>query len=199
MSRRGVLTGAALAAGALLGSRPALAAGVGEGLNPRLLEQARDAFNRHAVQISNKTMVAIADYGLHSARPRFFLFEPDTGKTISLRVAHGRGSDPAHTGFLHRFSDQPGSAASSAGAYLAGDTYVGQHGHSRRLIGLDRENRTAQARAIVIHGAWYCEPDVLQQTGKLGRSEGCFACSATDAALVLQRLPAGSLIYSNRA
>jgi len=199
LSRRGVLSGALLVTGALLATRPAHAAAAGDGLNPRLLELARAAFNRHAAQISNKALVAIADYGLHSASPRFFLFEPDTGKTTALRVAHGRGSDPAHTGFLQRFSGQPGSAASSEGAYLAGDIYVGQHGRSRRLIGLDPQNSSAEARAIVIHGAWYCEPGVLQQTGKLGRSEGCFAFSATDAALVLARLPAGSLLYSNRA
>lgn len=186
-------------AGAVVAADPAFADGVGSGLNPRLLEQARGAFNRHAAQISNKTIVAIADYGLHSARPRFFLFAPDTGTITPLRVAHGRGSDPAHTGFLQRFSAQPGSAASSEGAYVTGPTYVGQHGRSRRLIGLEPQNHTAEARAIVIHGAWYCEPAVLQHTGKLGRSEGCFAFSGTDAALVLDRLPAGSLLYSGRA
>jgi hypothetical protein len=38
----------------------------------------------------------------------------------------------------------------------------------------------------------------LQQTGKLGRSEGCFAFSQTDVEQVLSRLPAGSLLYSSR-
>jgi hypothetical protein len=166
---------------------------------PKLLAEARAAFNRHAARITHKDVVAIADYSLHSAHPRFFLYAPDTGQVTALRVAHGRGSDPAHTGFLQRFSAQPGSAASSAGAYLAAQPYVGQHGRSRRLIGLDPENETAMARAIVIHGAWYCEPKLLQQTGKLGRSEGCFAFSQSDVELVLERLPAGSLLYSNRS
>uniref|UniRef100_UPI0012E2D3C8 murein L,D-transpeptidase catalytic domain family protein n=1 Tax=Sandarakinorhabdus oryzae TaxID=2675220 RepID=UPI0012E2D3C8 len=167
--------------------------------HPRLLDGARAALAKHGSQISARDLVAIADYSLHSAFPRFFLYAPDSGAVTALRVAHGRGSDPAHTGYLQRFSPQPGSAASSAGAYLTGETYVGQHGRSRRLIGLDPENSTAQARAIVIHGAWYCEPGVLQQTGKLGRSEGCFAFSADDAALVLDRLGPGHLLYSGRA
>lgn len=193
---------------ALLGSAPLLAAApalatvaptmTGAAPHPRLIEGAREAFARHAARITARDVVAIADYSLHSSAPRFFLFAPDSGKVTALRVAHGRGSDPAHTGYLQRFSPLPGSAASSAGAYLTGDAYVGQHGRSRRLIGLDPENRTAMERAIVIHGAWYCEPDVLQKTGKLGRSEGCFAFSAADVAHVLERLGPGHLLYSGR-
>ena len=117
----------------------------------------------------------------------------------ALRVSHGRGSDPAHSGYLQRFSAQPGSAASSAGAYLTGAAYIGQHGRSRRLIGLEPENSTAESRAIVIHGAWYCEPQVLKQTGKLGRSEGYFAFSQSDVELVFERLGPGHLLYSGRA
>ena len=204
LSRRALLGGAALAltstgasTGASAGAAPALPKAAAP--HPHLLERARDAFQRRAAQITHKDIVAIADYGMHSAVPRFFLFEPGSGKVTPLRVSHGRGSDPAHSGFLHRFSAQPGSAASSEGAYLTGAAYVGQHGRSRRLIGLDPENQTAESRAIVIHGAWYCEPQVLKQTGKLGRSEGCFAFSQTDVDLVLERLGPGHLLYSGRA
>jgi hypothetical protein len=195
ISRRAVLSGAVLAAASpALASLPQAAAP-----HPRLLERARNAFAHHAARITHKDVVAIADYSLHSAFPRFFLFAPETGQVTALRVAHGRGSDPAHSGYLQRFSARPGSAASSEGAYLAGPAYVGQHGRSRRLIGLDPENSTAESRAIVIHGAWYCEPQVLKQTGKLGRSEGCFAFSQTDVELVLERLGPGHLLYSGRA
>ncbi len=197
MSRRCLLRGMAVAAPALL-APPALAS-LPASPDPRLLAEARAALARHAERITQKQLLAIVDFGRHSATPRFFLLAPETGLVASLRVAHGRGSDPAHSGFLQRFSAEPGSAASSAGAYLTDAAYSGQHGASRRLIGLDPENRTAEARAIVIHGAWYCEPPVIRQTGKLGRSEGCFAFSAADVALVLDRLPAGSLIYANRA
>lgn len=198
ISRRRLLAGGVLA-GSLLATGPARAAARGASINPALLRQARAAFDRHRARIGNTRFIGIADYGLHSAEPRFYLFAPDSGQVTSLRVAHGRGSDPAHTGFLQRFSGQPGSAASSDGAYLTGAPYVGQHGRSRRLIGLEPQNSTAEARAIVIHGAWYCEPAVVRQTGKLGRSEGCFAFSAADAALVLDQLPAGCLLYSGRA
>lgn len=195
-----LLKGAGLAVPALAAASPALASlPTAAAPHPRLLERARAAFNRHGAQITHKSVLAIADYSLHSAFPRFFLYAPESGAVTALRVAHGRGSDPAHTGYLQRFSPQPGSAASSEGAYLAGPTYVGQHGRSRRLIGLEPQNETAMTRAIVIHGAWYCEPTVLKQTGKLGRSEGCFAFSQSDVELVLERLPQGSLLYSGRA
>ncbi len=193
ISRRALLGSAPLIAAA-----PALATVAPAAPHPRLIHGAREAFARHSARITARDVVAIADYSLHSATPRFFLFAPDSGQVTALRVAHGRGSDPAHTGYLQRFSALPGSAASSEGAYLTGDAYVGQHGRSRRLIGLDPENRTAMERAIVIHGAWYCEPDVLKKTGKLGRSEGCFAFSGVDVAHVLERLGPGHLLYSGR-
>ena len=46
-----------------------------------------------------------------------------------------------------------------------------------KVHGLDWSNSNAEARAIVIHNAWYAEPDMIAQHGKLGRSEGCFAFS----------------------
>ena len=63
-------------------------------------------------------------------------------------IAHGSGSDPAHTGWLQRFSNVPDSFASSEGAYLASDYYVGKHGRSQRLAGLDATNSNALDRAI---------------------------------------------------
>jgi L,D-peptidoglycan transpeptidase YkuD (ErfK/YbiS/YcfS/YnhG family) len=39
---------------------------------------------------------------------------------------------------------------------------------------------------------------VVQQHGKLGRSEGCFAVSQTDLDQVLNRLGKGHLIYADK-
>ena len=116
----------------------------------------------------------------------------------ALLVAHGRGSDPDHSGWVERFSNSPGSAASSAGAYVTGDAYYGRHGLSRRLIGLDPENCNAEARAIVIHAAPYVNPQIIRERGKLGRSEGCFAFDATDLNYVLGSLGPGRMIYADK-
>ena len=49
-----------------------------------------------------------------------------------------------------------------------------------KVHGRDWTNNNAKPRAIVIHNAWYAEPDMIAQHGKLGRSEGCFAFSRAE-------------------
>ena len=67
-----------------------------------------------------------------------------------------------------------------------------------RVRGLDDSNSNAEARAIVVHSAWYAEPDVLASTGRLGRSEGCFALSSASLQEVLERLGPGRFLYADR-
>jgi hypothetical protein len=67
-----------------------------------------------------------------------------------------------------------------------------------RLRGLDWSNNNAEARAIVLHNAWYAEPEVVTQHGKLGRSEGCFAFSRSDQYEVMKRLTPGHMIYADK-
>ena len=117
----------------------------------------------------------------------------------SYLVAHGRGSDPTHTGWLERFSNDPGSYATSSGAFRTGSLYVGAHGHSMRLDGLDPTNSNAASRAIVVHGAWYVSEVMIGHSGMLGRSEGCFAVSNSSLAEIISVLGPGRLIYADRA
>ena len=175
-----------------------LAAAAGS-VNPALVARALDALARHEPLIWSRDVVAIVDFGLPSAMPRLHLVDILAGTCTSLRVAHGRGSDPDHTGLLQRFSDTPGSAATSEGSYLTGATYAGVHGLSRRLAGLDATNAHAEERAIVIHSAWYASAETAARQGKLGRSDGCFAVSEADIALLLARLGEGRLLYAGKA
>lgn len=154
---------------------------------------------RHASAIQHRDRIGIADFSQPSRTPRFFLLDLDSGKVENFLVSHGRGSDPGHSGWLERFSNLPGSAASSEGAYLTGDYYTGKHGPSQRLIGLDPSNSNAEARAIVIHGAWYVSDDMVRQHGKLGRSEGCLAFAEDRLGQILDRLGPGRLIYADKA
>jgi hypothetical protein len=153
---------------------------------------------RHGNAIVHRDCMAIIDFSAASNVPRFHIVDLVDGRQNSLLVAHGRGSDPDHSGWLERFSNTPGSNASSAGAYLTGDRYIGKHGRSRRLIGLDAENSNAQARAIVIHAANYVSSALAEQTGKLGRSEGCLAIAQDDLEEVLARLGPGRMIYVDK-
>ena len=167
-------------------------------VDARIVTRARAAFDRHRSQIVHGDVVGIADFTKSSADPRFYLLDTNSGQVTRHLVAHGRGSDPAHTGFLQRFSNLPGSEASSEGAYVVGDYYQGKYGRSMRVRGLDPSNSNAEARAIVVHTAWYAEPDVVTQTGRLGRSEGCFALPHMSLQEALARLGPGRFLYADR-
>ena len=167
-------------------------------INPRLLARARAAFDRNRHMLRHTDVVAITDFSKASREPRFYLLNTVSGRVTEHLVSHGRGSDPDHSGWVERFSNAPGSYASSAGAYLTGDFYNGKYAHSLRLIGLEERNNNALARAIVVHGAWYAEPHVAAQYGKLGRSEGCFALSANGLREVSNRLGPGRFLYADK-
>ena len=64
--------------------------------------------------------------------------------------------------------------------------------------GRDWSNNNAEPRAIVIHNAWYAEPEMLAQHGKLGRSQGCFAFSRADQWQVMHKLAGGRMIYADK-
>jgi hypothetical protein len=199
VSRRNFLAaGAVGAAGLATGNAVAAGTVTQGGLRPELFTRALAAMDRHRSSILRRDLIAIADFDAPSSLPRFHFVNTLNGRSTSLLVAHGRGSDPAHTGWLSRFSNQDGSLASSAGAYLTGDVYYGKHGRSRRLIGLDRTNCNAETRGIVVHAAWYVSPQLISEHGKLGRSEGCFAVSETDLEQVLTRLGSGRMIYADK-
>ncbi len=164
-----------------------------------LINRALEALFRHHAAIWSRDVIAIADFGLPSSAPRFFLVELLRGTTTSLLVSHGRGSDPDHSGMLQSFSNVVGSLATSEGAYLTGQAYDGINGPSRRLIGLDPTNSHAEERAIVIHSAAYAHADMIARQGKLGRSDGCFAFGEQDIGLVLARLGHDRLLYAGRS
>jgi len=142
--------------------------------------------------------MGVVDFSQPSSDPRFHVVDLASGAVESYRVAHGRGSDPDHSGFVERFSNDFGSYASSNGAYVTGDYYDGKYGLSMKVRGLDWSNFNAEPRAIVIHNAWYAEDDMISAHGKLGRSEGCFAMSRENQYRVMRKLAGGRMIYADK-
>jgi hypothetical protein len=165
---------------------------------PRLMDQAMAALAQHGGKVRQRDLIGIVDFAAPSRAPRFHLVDLAAGKVDTLLVAHGKGSDPDHSGWLQKFSNVPGSEASSSGAYVTGEDYIGKHGRSKRLIGLDPSNDLAEDRAIVIHAADYVSLDVVETQGKLGRSQGCFAVRQDDLDTVLARLGEGRMIFAGR-
>lgn len=190
---------------ALLGAAPLLAmplpalASATPAVPPAVLARALAAHERYRDRLDGRGRIVIADFARPSRAPRFHLVQADGRHVASLLVAHGKGSDPAHTGFLQRFSAEHGSEATSAGAYASAEEYHGKHGASMRLDGLEPSNATARDRAIVLHGAWYVSDVMVAGTGKIGRSQGCFAVAPRDLRSVMDWLGQGGLIWAERA
>jgi hypothetical protein len=199
LSRRKMLQ-VGTAAGLLAAARP-VAASVSPlvpQIDPRLRAKALLALAANRNRIPNHDVIGIADFNRPSRDPRFYILDLRNGMVTQHLCAHGRGSDPAHSGWLEYFSNSLGSEATSNGAYLTGDAYFGKYGHSMRLTGLDYSNNNAEMRAIVVHSAWYAEPKVVEEYGKLGRSEGCFALPGISHAEAMTRLGSGRLLYADK-
>lgn len=162
---------------------------------PSLLRRAMAALDSH--HIPHRDLVGLVDFAAHSSKPRFQLVDIAGGALFgAYLVAHGKGSDPENTGWLHSFSNEPGSNASSGGSFRTSNTYYGKHGHSRRLVGLDPDNDQALSRAIVMHGASYVQRDLIDRQGHIGRSQGCFAVSEGCIHKVLDLLGEGRLLFA---
>jgi len=163
-----------------------------------LLDRARATLDARQADFALRDRVAIADFNQASRELRFHIVDLVGGQSSSYLVAHGRGSDPGHSGWLRSFSNDPGSLATSEGAYRTGQIYNGVHGAAMRLIGMDPGNSNAESRAIVIHAADYVGENQIATWGKLGRSEGCFAVAPHMLAQVLGMLGSGRLLYADK-
>ena len=164
----------------------------------KVLDIAKEQLERNRARLWRTDLVGVADFALPSSLPRFHFADIEKGQVRSFLVAHGRGSDPEHDGFLKVFSNEPGSLATSRGAFITYEWYKGKYGTSIRLGGVDTDNSKALERAIVLHPAWYANPDMLEKWGKLGRSDGCFAMGEADFNEALWHLSGGRLIYADR-
>ena len=197
MHRRNFLT-RTLAAGAALTLPRRVFAQAGPGLQTtRLLAVAQAQVARAGETLWKRDVVGIADFGLHSAMPRFHFVNLESGTSDSMLVTHGAGSDPEHDGWLNGFSNVENSLATSRGGYITWEWYEGRYGTSVRLGGLDPDNSNAFPRAIVMHQASYATPEHAARWGKLGRSNGCFAFGPEVFGEAMLRLAGGRLIYAD--
>lgn len=199
IDRRGFIASAAAATGALVlpARLPAQAATV-DARSARILDIARTQMQRMARVLWRTDIVGLADFGAHSSQPRFHFANLEAGTVTSYLVAHGAGSDPERDGWLHWFSNEPGSNATSRGAYISYEWYTGKYGTSIRLGGLEAENSNVLDRAIVLHSAPYATPAFVAEHGMLGRSNGCFAMNPADFPYALTQLSGGRLIYADK-
>jgi hypothetical protein len=172
------------------GKRPA-------GLSPKALAAALDAVScaRGRGVAGNGDVLTVIDYSLPSTQPRLWVLDLARRKVLFHElVAHGAGSGDV---YATHFSNVNDSRSTSLGLFLTADTYEGGNGYSLKLKGLDAGvNDLAEARHIVMHGAWYVSPEHAQQFGKLGRSWGCPALPLADAKSVIDTVKGGSFVFA---
>lgn len=143
---------------------------------------------------TGKNILTVSDYSLSANKKRMWIIDLDSRKVlINTYVAHGQGTGEE---YAQHFSNREGSHQSSMGFYVTGDTYIGKHGNSLYLHGMDEGyNSAAYERAIVVHGAGYVSSDFIAGTGRLGRSWGCPAVSNELADEVIETIKDGTCLF----
>jgi hypothetical protein len=151
-------------------------------------------FNLKAGNNIEKNILTIIDFSISSKLDRMWIIDINKMEVVHVSlVAHGRNSGEE---FASSFSNSPSSYQSSLGFYLTGGTYIGKHGLSLCLDGLEPGiNDNARERAIVMHGADYVSKDFIHKFGRLGRSFGCPSIPMEDHEKIINMLSGRSCIY----
>ena len=162
-----------------------------------LMDRAMAALDIHHRRVPLRDRMYLVDFQKFSGEERLYEVDLVRGHVQAFRTSHGRGSDPAHSGYARNFSNTPDSYMSSVGAFAtAGASWGSQQGPNVLLDGLEYSNDRARERAIIIHGADYADPDFLSREGKLGRSYGCFSTAHADLPSLRERMGEGRLLFA---
>lgn len=165
-------------------------------LNKKALKLALTAYNKASAKGAvKKPVLTVIDYSLPSNKQRMWIFDLATKELLyNTYVAHGKNSGetvPKH------FSNKHESKATSLGTFVTCNTYVGSKGYSLNLQGLEEGiNDNAYDRRVVMHGAWYMEPDFIKKSGRAGRSWGCPSVAHTLAKSIINTIKDGSVIFA---
>ncbi len=142
-----------------------------------------------------KPILTVVDYSKPSSEQRLWIFDVKREKLLlNTHVAHGKNSGDVTP---NHFSNQVNSKQSSLGTYVTQNTYIGSHGYSLNLKGLEKGiNDNVFTRRVVVHGASYVEPGFIKSVGHAGRSWGCLAIAQTLANPVINLIKDGSVIFA---
>lgn len=148
----------------------------------------------HKIEDKGRKLLTLIDFSKPSREKRLVVIDMLEGTVLMKSlVSHGRNSGEM---YATRFSNRSGSYMSSLGFYLTGGTYQGGNGYSLRLYGLEKGvNDKAYERAIVMHGADYCNPQVVAKGARLGRSLGCPAVPQEVAHRMIDLIKGGSVLF----
>ena len=165
-------------------------------LSPKAFFYALQGIARLKAQgmLENDSIISIADFSLPSCKKRLFILNLNSGELLfNTFVSHGRNSG---TMMATRFSNKLNSLQSSLGFYITADTYLGEHGYSLRLQGIERNiNDNAYNRGIVMHSAAYVDESLIRSQGYIGRSWGCPAVPIALHKQIIETIKNGSCLF----
>jgi hypothetical protein len=161
-------------------------------INYTAFSQAFAGYN--IIEAKNKDILTVIDFSKPSTEERMYVLDLREKKILfSSHVSHGRNSGE---NYATTFSNKNGSFMSSLGFYLTEGTYQGKNGYSLILNGLEEGiNDKAKQRAIVIHGADYCNPAMTSHGHRLGRSLGCPALPHNVCKPIINTIKNGTLLF----
>jgi hypothetical protein len=146
-------------------------------------------YTEHQENPGLRPILTIVDFSKADNTERLWVIDMHTNRILySSVVAHGTNSGGVYS---TSFSNAPNSLKSSLGVYVTGDTYYGHAGLSLHIHGLEPGyNSNAFDRHIVVHGAWYSNPD------HMGHSWGCFAVPRYLAEPIINTIKNNTLIFA---
>ena len=142
----------------------------------------------------NNEFLTIVDYSLPSTSKRLWIIDTKENKIIlNSLVAHGKNSG---ANYATRFSNKNESNKSSLGFFITGEAYIGKHGLSLRLDGLESGiNDGARNRSIVMHAANYVSEAFIKAHNRLGLSHGCPALPENLSAKIIATIKGKSCLF----
>jgi len=138
--------------------------------------------------------MVIIDFSKPSSEKRLYVVDIESDEIyLETYVAHGKNSGNL---MVKTVSNAVNSNQSSQGFFKISEQYVGKHGKSYRLDGLEHGiNHNARKRAVVIHGAWYANAAIVREQGRLGRSFGCPALPLEDYKVFRELVAPNTLMF----
>jgi len=145
-------------------------------------------------KVANPDLISIIDFSQPSNQKRLYVLDLKNRQTLfNTLVAHGKNTGQL---WATSFSNKLSSLKSSPGFYITAETYMGDNGYSLRLDGQEQGiNDNARRRAIVMHGAYYASPSMVESMGFLGRSWGCPAVPVAEHQAIIDSIKGGSVLF----
>ncbi len=167
----------------------------GSGLSEAALEYAMKGYQYlQGKGMVVKDVLSICDFSQSSRNKRLYIIDLANKKLLfNTYVAHGRNSGAE---YATSFSNKAESLKSSLGFYVTQGTYIGSHGLSLKITGVEKGfNDNALNRNIVIHGCEYTADPFIRSNSYCGRSYGCPAVPSQVSYDIIEAVKDGSCLF----